>query len=154
LPDGWKDLPAEDQARLKSVGRVISEAQKRLRDGEVSPELLKQLGMTQREFNGFVEKYASRLKRKGGADPDTPDRNVETVKNAFRLAGRDGRQTGKDADASLAAKGLEEMSKDEIRELYQRQGSKVPPRFRQALEEYYRSLSEETSPAKAPQPPR
>ena len=141
LPAGWKDLPAGDQQKLRSIGRTINEAQKRVRDNKIDPELLKKLGMTESEFGNFVEKYA---KRYGKRKPDAAEteKPTDVVKNAFNLTGKAGRQGGKAAGEDVGVEGAEKLTKDEIRKLLESRASEVAPEYRKAVEEYYRAISE------------
>jgi len=141
LPAGWRNLPAKDQQRLRSIGRAISEAQNRVRDDTVDPELLKKLGMTEAEFGNFVEKYAKRYgKRK--TDAAETDKPTDVVRNAFNLTGKAGREGGKAAGEDIGVEGTEKLTKDQIRKLLESRANEVAPEFRKAVEDYFRTISE------------
>ncbi|NBB94557.1 MAG: hypothetical protein GVY16_02345 [Planctomycetes bacterium] len=79
-------LPARrlgrDDRRLESLGRALDEAARQIRDDQVDPSLLKDLGMTPQAYRDFVEEYrkryqqARRRDRRGqaGVAPVGPDR--------------------------------------------------------------------------------
>lgn len=147
------NLTSAEKARLRSLGRIINEAQKRVRAEKVDPDLLKALGMTQAEFGAFVEKYARRF-GKTKKMPSETARPTATVSGAFQLTGKSGRQSGKGVDKKIGSSGTEKLSPDELRKLYESRAAKVSPRFRKEVEAYFRAISEQsprgatTAPAK------
>ncbi len=135
-------LSGSQQANLQSIGKLISEAQKDLRDGKVDPELLKSLGMTREQFAAFVEKYAQRIGKIGKMKDKTakPD---GTVQGAFALPGSDRQQQGRGLDGTLEdVRGGEKLSTDEIRKLYEQRAGKVSRKYRKQVEAYFRAISE------------
>ena len=135
-------MSGSQQANLQSIGKLISEAQKDLRDGKVDPELLKSLGMTRDQFAAFVEKYAQRI----GKVEKMKDRTARpdgTIQGAFVIPGSDRQQQGRGLDGKLEdIRGSEKLSKDEIRKLYEQRASKVSREYRKQVEAYFRAISE------------
>lgn len=147
------NLTPAEKARLRSLGRIINEAQKRVRADKVDPDLLKALGMTEAEFGAFVEKYARRF-GKTKKMPSETERPGETIGGAFQLTGKSGRQSGKGLDKQIGSRGTDKLSPDELRKLFESRAAKVSPEFRKEVEAYFRAISEQspqeptTAPAK------
>lgn len=133
---------AAQKANLKSIGRLISEAQKDLRAGKVDPDLLKALGMTREQFAAFVERYAQRIGKieKMADETAKPD---GTIRGVFALPGSDRRQDGREAGKKLeTVRGSEKLSPDEIRKLYEQRARKVSSEYRKQVEAYFRAISD------------
>lgn len=141
---GLDNLTPAEKARLRSLGRVINEAQKRVRANKVDPDLLKALGMTPAEFGAFVEKYSRRFGKTRKA-PSKTERPGETIGGAFQLTGTSGRRSGKGLDRKIGSSGTEKLSPDELRKLYESRATKVSPRFRKEVEAYFRAISEQST---------
>jgi hypothetical protein len=134
------DLSPADRQQLAALGRVIDEAQKQLRGGDVDPKLLKDLGMTQPQFKTFVEKYTQRLERVKDDRGDVSGGPVEG-----RQDGPGGRtaQAGKTLDQQLLeVRGGEKLTPDQIRQLYESRSAKISPEYRKQVEDYFRAISE------------
>ena len=130
------------QGNLESLGRLISEARKDLRDGKVDPELLKSLGMTREQFAAFVEKYTQRI---GKVEPmkDSTPRPGGIVRGDFVIPGSDRKQTGTGLDPKLEnVRGGEKLTPDEVRTLYEQRAAKVSSEYRKQVEAYFRAISE------------
>jgi hypothetical protein len=135
-------LSAAQKANLQSIGRVVREAQKDLRDGEVDPELLKSIGMTRAQFAAFVERYAQRIGKVEKMKERT-SRPAGALPNAFAITGSGRLQRGRGADGKLDdVRGSEKLSPDEIRKLFEQRARKVSPEFRKQVEAYFRAISE------------
>lgn len=120
----------------------MSEAIKQVRQGDVAPQLLKDLGMTEGEFAAFVEKYAE-LFGKSRDMPDRTERPTGTVEGGFQLPGSSRLQAGQGADKDLGnVAGTEKLSPDELRKLYESRAAKVSPEYRKQVEAYFRAISE------------
>jgi len=143
LPVGLAIAP-QQQAKLRSVGRVINEADRRNRAGQIAPELLKELGMTNEKFTGFVEEYASRLSRLTDA-PDRTDRPRTGVKAPSDTVGAETLQQGKGVEKGLGARGMEELTADQVRELSESRVENVSPEYRRLVEAYLKAVSEAES---------
>ncbi len=128
-------------SKLRSVGRVIGEAARRQRAGEVDPKLLKSLGMTGEQFAAFVEKYAARF-GKFIVMPGRTERPGMTVKGAFSVPGFEGTQRGRGADSGVGASGGEGLKTDKLRRLYESPTDDVSPEYRKQVEAYLRAISE------------
>ena len=151
LPEGWGDLSPAEQGRLRSVGRTIDEAARRIRSGQVDAELLADLGMTAGELAGFVEQYREIFGRSKDM-PERTERPTGTIRDAFQLPGRGGRQSGRGLDGGLDdVAGSEKLSPDELRKLYESRAAKVSPEYRKQVEAYFRAISEAAS-RKPPRP--
>jgi len=141
------NLSPAETARLEALGRIIDEAQRQLRDGKVSPELLADLGMTQEEFRAFVEKYSQRLDRVG-RDAKRRGTDAAGSQGQVDLPGRSGLQKGRGPDGKLLDPGDgEQLTPDELRKLYESRAAEVPPEYRRQVEAYFRALSEMNAPA-------
>ena len=135
-------LSAEQKTDIQSIGRVISEAQKDLRDGEVDPALLKALGMTRGRFAAFVERYARRIGQVKQM-ADRTDRPNGTIQGAFAIPGSGARQKGRGTDGRLGdVRGSEKLAPDQIRKLYEQRAKNVSPEYRKHVEAYFRAVSE------------
>jgi hypothetical protein len=126
--------------QIQAVGRVIDEARRHIRDGTVDEELLKDLGMDAREFRDFVKRYADRLdllpaaRERGVGEPG---RLAEVgLPGSLRL------QSGRAVDGGVEVGGGEKLSPDAVRELYGSRLKKVSPEYRDAVEAYFRTVSE------------
>ncbi|HUT01283.1 MAG TPA: hypothetical protein VM031_02420 [Phycisphaerae bacterium] len=135
-------LSAAQKANLRSIGRLISEAQKDARGGKIDPALLRSLGMTRDDFIAFVKKYSQRI----GEIEKMSEKTVGpdgTIQGSFILPGSDRRQTGRGLSGKLEnVQGSERLSKDEVRKLYEQRASKVSPEYRKQVEAYFRAISE------------
>jgi hypothetical protein len=143
----------EDQ-ELASIGRVMDEAIKQIRGGDVDPALLKDLGMTAGQFKDFVDKYSRQLAllpRKPDADP--------AGSQVMPKAGHGSREVeagANVADQLLDVRGAEKLSSDQVRKLRESRSARVAPEYRKAVEDYFRAISEgsadstPTSPAAGP----
>lgn len=139
-PDGGNEISPQDRAALSSIGSVIDEAQKQVRDGTVDPALLKDLGMTQEQFRGFVEQYTQRLDLLRTHKSD--ESGGQQVGNTDG-AGSKNLQGGRALDDQLLdVKGAENLTPDEIRKLRESRAAKVSPEYRKQVEDYFRSISE------------
>jgi hypothetical protein len=101
--------------------------------------------MDQDEFRQFVEKYATRY---GKLKPmlDRTALPTEQRVGSMRVPGQVQLQEGQTLDPAVAdASGSEQLTSDEIRELNESTVEKVSPRYRKALEAYYRYLSQVNS---------
>ena len=103
---------------------------------------MKQLKMTPERFSAFVEEYSRRLEGLRGIPPsDVPG---QIAQGSFRLPEGPGRQGGPLVDRRLAgAAGIERLSPDEVRKLFERRAAKVAPEYRKQVEAYFRAISEE-----------
>jgi len=153
LPEGLGSLTPQERAQLESIGRAINEGQKQLRSGQVDPELLKQLGMTQNEFKTFIEKYSSRF----GQIKEMPKQTAIPGKAAAKAAESIGVPTvqhGAGMDKGLQdLRGAPKLSPDELKKLYESRAANVSPEYRKQVEAYFRAISESSAapaPATAP----
>ena len=137
---GEKPLTPQESARISSVGKVIDEAQKQLRGGDVDPALLKDLGMTPQQFRTFVEQYTQRLEKMKRDPAETPD-----GRQWVGYEGPGGRTTqgGKTLDSQmLDVRGGEKLTPDQLRKLQESPTAKVSPEYRKQVEDYFRAISE------------
>jgi len=135
--DGPLDGPAG--ADLESIGRGLDEAQRQIRDNEVDPELLEELGMTQREFRNFVERYSQRYGRPDENPAQTPD--PDGTGPRVPLPGEEGVQRGSGLRTDLGTlQGLADRQSDDLRDLREGGGAEVPPEYREHVEDYYRAV--------------
>ena len=81
-------------AKPDAVGRVLDEAQKQIRDGDVDPKLLKDLGMTAPQFKSFVEKYSQKFEQVRKVQQESGQCPDQQVTGAFVAPGSDHRQGG------------------------------------------------------------
>ena len=122
--------------KLESIGRSLDEAKRQIRDGQVDPELLKDLDMTPEEFRQFVEEYANRVDRLRRQLDRRP--GVDRI-GAIEI-GSDERQAGRGASGAGDIAGTEELTADELRDLYESRMQNVSPEYRKQVEEYYRNI--------------
>jgi hypothetical protein len=132
------DSPA-DRAALEALGRAISEARRDLRHGRTDPELLAKLGMTEPQLAAFVERYADRFGRLGLMPDQTPIAPDQQV-GGFQRAGSVDLQAGRGA-GPLNATGVETLTPDQWRELYETHADQVRPEHRRAVAEYFRRVA-------------
>jgi len=119
---------------------VLDEAQKQIRDGEVDPELLKKLGMTETQFTQFVKRYADAI---GKIRHQLGPVNVKLAPGDIVIPGSDKLETGRGTDRKISdTTGHENLTPDQLRELHESRTKKVSPEYRKQVEEYYRNLSE------------
>jgi len=122
------------------LGRVLDEAQKQIRDGEVDPELLKKLGMTETQFNQFVKRYADAI---GNIRHQLGLVTVKRVPDRIRIPGSDKLDSGRGTDRRITdTTGHDDLTPDQIRELHESRSKKVSPEYRKQVEEYYRNIAE------------
>jgi hypothetical protein len=139
-PPAGPAISAQEQAAIASVGKVIDEAQKQLRDGDVDPKLLKDLGMTSQQFKGFVEQYTQQLDRIRRNGDDAPAGTQQA-----RAEGPGGKavQAGQGLDQQvLDVKGGEKLTPDQVKKLYESRSASVSPEYRKQVEDYFRAISE------------
>ena len=141
---------ADQQASLDSIGKVIAEAEKELRDGKVDPELLKALGMSQAQFAAFVEKYTQRI----GEVKKMADQTAKptgTVVSSAVIPGNTRQQAGRGVDGRMDdVRGSEKLSTDDVRKLYEQRAKTVSPEYRKQVEAYFRAISEAAPSKDAP----
>ena len=139
-PGDLGNLTPQEQAQISSVGRVMDEAQKQLRGGDVDPALLKDLAMTPQQFRTFVDQYTQRLekvKREPGEQP-AGQQQAETSGPGGAQA-----QSGRGMDSQvLDVRGGEKLSPDQLRKLNESRSAKVSPEYRKQVEDYFRAISE------------
>ncbi len=102
--------------------------------------MLKKLGMSEPEFRAFVDKYS----RKFGKVREMLD-ETDPARRAREAAVRGGTmevQQGKAAAGDVASTGGEDLSPDEIRELYESRKGKLSPEYRKQVEAYFRAIAE------------
>ncbi len=138
-PDGPLEAGRQGES-IEAIGRVIDEAGRDLRDGTVDEGLLKDLGMTRDQFAAFVEKYRRRIGQVRAMRERT-ERPGQTVDGAV-IPGSDRRQAGRGAGGDVDGRGGEDLSKDELRKLYEERARKVSPEYREQVEAYFRAVSE------------
>ena len=134
-------LTPEEKEKLESLGRALDEAQKQLRDGEVDPELLKKLGMTEKEFKDFVKKYAGKYGKARDMLEET-ERTDRTDRLVVRGGSGQTQEGTGTADDATGASGREDLSPDEIKKLYESRKGNVSPEYRKQVEDYFRAISE------------
>ncbi len=148
--EGLRDLSPADWQRLQAIGRVIDEAQKQLRGGDVDPKLLKDLGMTPTQFKAFVEKYTQRLE---WVKDDRGDISGGSVAGRQDGPGARTVQAGRTLDQQLLdVRGGEKLTPDQIRHLYESRSARISPEYRKQVEDYFRAISEGAGASAAPAP--
>jgi len=146
------ELTPRQRERLESVGRALDEARRRIRDDEVDPKLLEELGMTRGEFEAFVEEYTRRFGQLEPMPTGTPSPGGR-LGGAFTLPGSDRLQPGKGRDGDIGdVEGGEELSPDEVRRLRESRLRRVSPEYRKQAESYFKSISEQAPPTPATSP--
>lgn len=134
--------PAEKR-QIKSLGRMISEAQQRARAGDVDAEVLKNLGMTADQYVAFVKRYADRFDKIRKKSSDSPSLPKDVVRNAFTRIGSDKFQKGRSTDTRLTnTAGMADLTPDQVRKLYESRKAKISPEYRKHVEAYLRAISE------------
>ncbi|MDA1212074.1 MAG: hypothetical protein O2955_06140 [Planctomycetota bacterium] len=130
------DLEDADAANLedkeKAVNLVLKELEDQLKRGELDPELLKEMGWTEKEMKKFVDRMQQQLQQPepDEATPEALAKRIqfeEMLKN-LDVAGQARERTGADVKKSLG----EEIGPRRL---------DVPPEFREAYEAYTKSLS-------------
>ena len=131
------NMPPEQVQKLRSLGRLIGQARQELREGGVSPELLKQLHMSQPQFAQFVDRYALLFDRIQTAGPagDSAQRAVV----AAPVIGQSQLQRG---SGGLGLSGNEKLTPDQLRQLHQSHMEQVSPEYRKLVEDYFRAVNE------------
>lgn len=132
--------PAGESRPLESLGRALDEAQRQIRDNEVPPELLQDLGMTPPQYKTFVETYVRRYRELAMQRTDAQ----ETVRGDVREVGEEGRQRGEGVDVGNRS-GSVEMETQQDADARTSNPQDVSPEYREALEAYLRSVSEAAS---------
>ncbi len=97
--------------------------------------------MTEKEFKTFVEKYSDRIDniRKNPDRTEIPSR----LRDPSELGGSETLQEGRGASEELTqSSGTEDLTDDQLRELYESRTSEVSPEYRKQVEEYFRAISE------------
>jgi hypothetical protein len=148
---GAGNLSPAQQAAISSVGKVIDEAAKQLRDGEVDPKLLKDLGMTQQQFKGFVEQYSQQLEhlRRNGDDTPTGSQQARAEGPGAKAV-----QAGQGLDQQvLDVRGSEKLTADQVKKLNESRAAGVSPEYRKQVEDYFRAISEGGAGAAPPATP-
>ena len=126
-------------ADLESIGRGLDEAQRQIRDNEVDPDLLEELGMTQPEFRNFVDRYSQRYGRPDENPSQTP--RPDGTGPRVPLPGEEGVQRGSGLRTDLGTvEGPADRQSDDVRDLREGGGADVPPEYREHVEDYYRAV--------------
>ncbi|MFP4356490.1 MAG: hypothetical protein ACLFUJ_15355, partial [Phycisphaerae bacterium] len=135
--DPYEGIPAGQREKLESIGRTIQEADRNLRDGQVDPELLKELNMTPQQYTNFVKRYVDQFQqvrqsaRRGDGQPE-PGQVV--------IHGSEQVQQGQSGKQELT--GTEQLSEDEIRRIQQSRLEDISPEYREQVEQYFRNLGQ------------
>jgi hypothetical protein len=137
------DLSPSEARRLRSVGRIIDEADRQIRNGKIDETLLKDLGMNEAEFASFVEAYRERfdnlfdvLKATDPASGSTPEPND--------LPGDPNLRRGEQAAPGVGAiRGSEKIEVDDSQELLESRRKEVSSEFRKEVEGYFRAVSDQ-----------
>ena len=136
--------PAE-KAMLRSIGRDIDEALRRIRGGRVEAKLLSDLGMSKAQLAAFVEGYAKRLSTLKTSYDDKSHVPRGSERGAFGLTGDRALRKGESPAPRLSGlKGFEKLSPDRIRKLYESRRDQFSPEYRKHVEAYLRAISERT----------
>ncbi len=139
---GGVDLPPGQRENLQSVGRIIDEADRADRAGEISDELLERLGMTRGQYAAFVDRYASRFGRLREMPRETT-RPGAAVRGGTAIVGEEGLQEGEGLADDIGLEGTNEREGDDLEGLYESRPVEVSPEFREALEAYRRAMAED-----------
>jgi hypothetical protein len=139
-PTNFNSLPAQTQSQLDSIGRAIDQAQQQLRSGTVDPKLLSDLGMSQQQFQSFVEQYADKFGQVRQMQSQTQRPQDEAAGNV--QIGQSGVQQGRSDGSTGGATGAEKLTPDEIKRLNESRVNSVSPEFRNQVEAYFRAISE------------
>ena len=123
--------------RLESIGKALENAKLKIETGEVDPKLLTQLGMTNRQFKNFVEKYSQRVK--------LATNQLATKQKVLRAKIR---QFEKDKLAGVGVPdlkheitGVENSPRDINKNIRTRRARKVSPRYRARLRDFLRNTA-------------
>lgn len=123
--------PGGDAANLdyarKQTDLVLNQLEDQLRKKQVDPELLDRLGWTEQDLRRFLERWQSRRRQAAQRGPE----GEAELDRALRSLGI--RPEGPTATRSITA--------ERLKELRQRARQQAPPRLREQLELYNRSLN-------------
>jgi hypothetical protein len=144
-------LSPEMQAQLQALGKAMELAEQQVRQGNVDPKLLSDLGMSQAQFAAFVKEYTDRFGQIHKMADQTARPAAAGEAPAMNI-GQQGLQTGRGADSGVTGRGGEKLSPDELKKLYEQRSAGVSPEFRSQVEAYFRAISEgrADSPTSAP----
>jgi hypothetical protein len=127
---------------LPAYGRALDEAQRRIHDGSVEPELLDALEMTPEAFKAFVEKYEEHFGR-AKALSDQTQRPTQTEENAFELGGEQELRPGDRNQIRMdATRGAEAVGPETLQGLDRSTIHQVAPEYRDAVEGYFRTVGQ------------
>jgi hypothetical protein len=125
-------------ARLESLGRALKEANRRIRDDQLDPHLLKDLGLTASQFRAFVEDYTQRFDRIRRAESD----NVRRERTGgVEMVGSE--QVRKGAGVQVGpAEGTADVKGEKDEQLRETRACNVSPEYQKHLDAYFRAVSE------------
>jgi hypothetical protein len=112
-----------------------------MRDGKIDPQLLKDLGMTQEEFKGFIEEYTQKYGQVKDMLSQTQRPN-ETVQTGAQVPGDDKLSTGNTVEGQMGVSGTDKLAPDDIRKLNEAKATKVSPEYRREVDAFFKALSE------------
>jgi hypothetical protein len=126
---------------LESIGRALSQAGRQIRDESVDPALLKKMQMNPEEFRVFVEAYQEKFDEVRHA----PAGEAERVDDGDREFGSREVQRGEGVSDTVGrVTGAEEGPSETDPKAVQQRSQTVSPEYKQDLEAYLRTVSEES----------
>jgi len=131
-------LARRDALSAEEIEEILRELREQLEADEVPPQLFAELGMNRKQLEKFLDRYLKALEENEAsgahAQPGAAERPQPRI-----LAPR----AGSAADVALASAAPTEVEKDELRSRFEDASGRISARYRDAINAYYKKLSEE-----------
>jgi hypothetical protein len=132
LPEGPLDLPALD--------RFAQDLQRKLDEDSLPPRFLEDLGTNRQKLRDLIERYKSYRKE---APPDAATAGEPGATEVTDSGGRVMRGAGAAPGVQLADALPQQPDKDSLRSRFEAAADRLSPRYREAVNSYYKALSEQ-----------
>jgi len=118
---------------------ALKEVERELAEGTLPEELLKDLGMNRRQLEEFVKRYKETPEEQPAGGQQKPG-EPETAPPGGKII-----EAGAGGAPDLAVRGAapEKIEKDKLRSRFEDASDRISPRYREAVNAYYKKLSEE-----------
>ena len=115
---------------------VLQDIRVRLEEEELPEEMLRELGMNRTQLEEFLRGYLDAPDDSGEDGPEPAEEEAATAGRVLDATGR------RSADVTVADAAAAQVRKDEMRSRFEDASGRISPRYRDAVNAYYKRLSQ------------
>jgi len=119
------------------VEEILSEVQRGLEDGSLPEEMLDELGMNRRQLEEFIERYMRQARQRPAEGPPATAAGSDQLGRILEGPPEPG------PGVAVQGAGPATARKDSLRARFEDGADRISPRYRDALNAYYKKLSEQ-----------